>query len=147
MFYRRREALRALVLAPAVAALSGCGAVISALPVVARIVMDAMAVLTGINNAVQEIFRTRPDIPLNVRRTYTRYFDGAITALRALQAAAEEGQDLSNGQVAAAFDAFEAAYKILRDYLGHQGWMTTDGRLMIDGQVLAEAPPPSAFRR
>lgn len=141
----RRRSFVALL--PFVPLLSGCGAVLSALPVVARIVNDAMMILVGINNAVQEIFRTRPDIPLDVRRRYTGLFDGALAALRALQAAAEEGQDLSDGKVAAAFDAFEAAYKILRDYLGRQGWMRKDGALLIDGQVIGEAPPASSFRR
>lgn len=143
---KRRDLLLAV---PALPLLQGCGAVIAALPVVTRIVVDAMAVLQAINNVVQEIFRTRPDVPLVVRRRYTQLFDGAMVSLRTLHAAAEAGQDLSDGQVAAALEAFEAAYEELRQYIGLQGWMRSDGAMVIDGEVVSEmrVPPAAELRR
>ena len=124
-----------------------CAGVLSALPIVSRIVIDAMAVLAGINNAVQEIFRTRPDIPLEKRRAYTALFDKTMATLRALHKAAEGGQTLEAGDVKGAFDSFEAAYTELRDYLFTQKWMREDGALIIDGQVIGNAPPAAELRR
>ena len=98
------------------------------------------------NNGIQEVFRTKPDIPLRARRLYAAAFDKAMTALRLLAEATEGGRDLGDGDVQAAFDHFIAAYQEWRALMQSYEWMNDAGAVVVEGEVIAEAPPASELR-
>ena len=146
MGYHRGVRRRSLLLLPIVPFMTGCGAVVASLPTIARIITSAMAILVGVNNGIQEVFRTKPDIPLRARRLYAAAFDKAMTALRLLAEATEGGRDLGDGDVQAAFDHFIAAYQEWRALMQGYEWMNQAGAVVVEGEVIAEAPPASELR-
>lgn len=142
----RRRFLGSLLAAGPILSQTGCASLAASLPTIARIITTGLSILVGVNNGIQELFRMVPDIPLRHRRLYTAAFDKAVTALRLLGEATEGGKDLSDDEVQAAFDHFIAAYTHWRELMQKFEWMNDAGAVVIENQVIAEAPPASELR-
>lgn len=121
--------------------MSGCVALAAAVPVVTAIVTDALAILAAIDTVVGEWFRRHPDVPLGVRQRYVQLAEAVHTTLVALQEVARGAKSLDDGNVRAAFDAFEQAFNELRDWLFERELMNAEQQLVLDGQVVSEPMP------
>lgn len=122
-------------------AVPGCAAVSAAIPLVAAITADALAILAGIDAVVSEHFRRHPDISLEVRQTYVQLHQAATRSLRALQMAADGAKSLDDGDVKKAFDEFERAFNELKGWLFEQRLMDSQNQLLLDGQVVSQPVP------
>lgn len=123
---------------------TGCAAALEAIPVIASVVTDAAQVLSVIDLAVQEFFRTHPDTPASVRARYTDAMTKAHRALNASQKALRGVQDIDQKQYDAAFVEFREAYKDLVAVLTDEGLMN-GSKLSAGIDSTVEIPEPEAL--
>lgn len=109
-------------------------------------VSEGLAFLARVDALVSEFFGRHPDVPTDARDTYLMLYDGAVVALTNYQRLVEAKGDLQNGEVLAAFEKFEAAYGQLNEWLTEHK-LLGGGKLMLEGRVLSDVPPASAFKR
>lgn len=121
----------------------GCAAILGALPMIVAAVTDAMMVLDAIEDFVTKYFAANPDAEKQeaVAKSLAKTRSALNVALRTCSGT----EDLSQGQVDAAFQDFRAAYVELSTLLGRYGLASQGDRLMATpGQPLV-IPTPMAM--
>lgn len=122
--------------------LFGCGAIMSALPVVAGALSDASQTLEVIDVAVQEWIRTT-NPPEQQRMRYARIKQQAHRALSSATHAVSGAQDLDQAQYDAAFGEFKLAFGEMKAFLQETGAMG-GGAMSANGEAAA-IPEPLAL--
>lgn len=139
---RKIVSVAALVICPF--ALPGCAAAIQAIPVIQSVVTDAARVLTIIDIAVREFFRTH-DTPGDIKARYAELMSRTHVALNASQKLLRGVQDIDQKQYDAAFVEFREAYKELVGLLRDEGLMRGNKLAGRDGADPVEVPEPEAM--
>jgi hypothetical protein len=127
---------------------TGCAALASvapALPAIAGVISDAVAVLDIINVVVQQFMRQH-SVPLDVQEEYASLHAKALRALNAANAVLRGSTAITQKQFDQAFGEFFFAFGELRNLLITHGMMS-DGKMAIgSGSVYIPEPVALTFQ-
>lgn len=135
-----------VLISAATVALSGCGAIISALPSIIAAVVDGGQILDAIEGFVSKWFVAHPDLEL--QKKVDNALDRCRMALNAALRVAQGAKDADEAKVDAAFENFKSAYIELINLVRPLGVLSKGAELRAtptaDGKSL-EVPEPLAF--
>ncbi len=122
--------------------LTGCAAVMKALPTIAAVISDAQQTLEIVDVGVQEWIR-RTDPPEEQRARYAKIRQNAYRALSLATRGVRGIQDMDQEQYDTAFKEFRESYGEMKDFLDETGAMRS-GALSSSGEAEA-LPEPLAM--
>ena len=123
--------------------LSGCAAVMAALPEVAAVISDATAVLQIIERALDSWFAVSPP-DAETRQEANLLLSDAWSALRVATFATRGAQDMSEEDKRKAFEEFRKAYSELHAFLMRHG-VLQGSMLSLGGGKTQDIPEPLAL--
>jgi hypothetical protein len=127
--------------------LSGCAALTSAVPIITAVAatMDRIAAeVDRMDQVVDSVFVTYPEIADLERGEWLDVIDAVHTARIALARAAEGAKGLDDFQKALA--EFNAAWAAAQDWLRRHKILDAEGRYLVAGKVVGETAAPASFR-
>ncbi len=140
-----KRSLRGLVLALALvvgaASVPSCAAVVSALPTVRAVLVDALLILDQIDSFTDGVFAVRPNAELHAKIEIA--ISKTKLALATANRLASGSEKASQAQLSAAFEDFRVAYQNLIGLVGPLGVTTGDALRAVPGGL--QVPEPLAL--
>lgn len=110
------------------------------------VVAQATSILNNVNAVANTFFDLYPDTPAEVRNEYLFHYTQVNTLLTEYQNIADGAKDADDGKLLEAFAKFQGSYDNLLVWLEKYNLRDVDGNLRLQGRLISQVPPASAFR-
>lgn len=127
----------------------GCAALSSALPVITVIAatIDRIgAEVERMDRVVQATFDIYPEISTLEKGEWLEVLDAVQTARVAVIRTAGAAASLDDGDLQKALVEFQVALEAAQDWMRRHKMLDAEGRYVVAGKIIGEAPAASSFR-